>query len=398
MPNSFRIKPRHVIVLDLLGQGKTQEEIAQITGKNPSSVSRMVKRLEDNGLVRSPVRTSRKIFNLENYGYNVVKAVREQSGGKNATFKSATSHQVSEKSNFGHEPLMEYRLHALLLEFPLISPIDIEKSMRTFKFEDHPTLFKDISNVRVRELNNHKDLLFDYRDFTVTLTTQTMLITGLQIILPYKSAHSVQELFNKVIETISPEISSLESKFKIAFENFHLKKGMEGLKSSFVMETAKLEIALTNDGLAQKVGVIQKETGQKLHVYNDQGELDWIVDFSMGPGIPEIESVNKDPGRAIQNMEIYHKFLKGLTRGDFSPEKMNEAIGALYETTMQIAESNRLLQEQNVILQKQLDRKDAEIAEMKELMGEFINKFGDTALTNQQQIGQLTRTIGGLSL
>ena len=168
-----------------------------------------------------------------------------------------------------------------------------------------------------------------------------------------------------------------------------------GLKSSFEMETAKLEIALTNDGLAQRVGIIQKETGQKLHVYNDKGELDWIVDFSTGD--PEIESVNKDPGRAIQNMEVYHKFLKGLTRGDFSPEKMQDAIGALYDTTMQLAESNRLLQERNRLLELQLEKKDTEISEMKELMGEFINKFGNTALVNQQQIGQIARQIGGFS-
>lgn len=400
MANSFRIKPNHVIVLDLLGQGKTQEEIASILGRNKSSVSRMVKRIQEHGLVRNPVRTNRKIFSLENDGYNVVKAVREQVQTKSATSKEQLFHQVGEKSNFPGKPKMEFRLHALLLEFPLVSPINLKKSMRTFRFEDHPTLLKDISNPRLRELysektgNGHTDLIFDYKDFTVTLTTRTLIITDLRIVLPFDSVHNAQELFTRVIDIISPEIAFLESRFQAVFKGFHIKKGIEGLNSSYVLDTARLEIALTNDGLAVKAGQIQKETGEKLRVYNNQGELDWIVDFSTGA--PEIESVNRDPGTALRNMEIYNKFLKDLTAGYFAPEKMSQAIGALHDHTLAL-EKNNMLQEQRIaLLEKQLEKKDAEISEMKELMGEFINKFGNTALVNQQQIGQLARQLGGI--
>ncbi len=129
-------------------------------------------------------------------------------------------------------------------------------------------------------------------------------------------------------DIIQPEIENIEMILKKHIPKLRLKRLANNVLEGRVV---KGEIALKNDGLAIKVGDIQKESGLKLRVYDpDDGELAEIGDFSKGS--PELETVH--PKNFLTHMQNYKKLLDDLNTGQFY-----DRIRKILDTQEKLADS-----------------------------------------------------------
>ena len=286
------------IVRHLLAQ-KSIREISRIMGRTPKNILFAIQRLADKGYVIKEVRSDHSFYSLTLLGYSLLQMLKNEEG--NTTEKTLTEGLKRETPT--EKPSQFWRLHALQFKIPLKERLPPE-SIHLIQFRDHPT--------RIRKLENHSDLIVDFQDFSVTLTTRAIKVTGIQIRLPYQEVDSTEELLRQAAEVFMPEIENIEMILRKHFPRVKLRRLANNVLD---VQVVKGELALEGDVLAVKVGKIQKETGEKLKVKDPvDGKTAFIVDFSTGEG-PEAEGVH--PKNFAEHMQIYKNFLDDLISGKF---------------------------------------------------------------------------------
>lgn len=349
------------IVRHLLAQ-KSIREIARILKKSPKTILFAVRRLEKHGYIIRQVRSDHSFYSLTLSGFSLLQMVKGNTTEKTLTegLKRETPTEKNRKY---------WRLHALQFKIPLREPIPSE-SIHLIQFKDHPT--------RLRNLQNHSDLIVDFQDFTCTLTTRALKITGIQIRLPYEDIEDPEILLEKATEIFMPEIENLESIFRKHFPRLRLRRLAN---NTIDVKVVKGELALEEDELAVKVGDIQKKTGEKLKVYDPEDKkLSMIVDFSMGP--PELEGVH--PQKFIDTMQVYKGFLEDLTSGKFY--KRFEAIQQVQEQQQQILKKTEELALDHT---KRTDESISQVVDMvKQISVQFyssLNELKDVLVSMRRQ-------------
>ena len=349
------------IVRHLLAQ-KSIREIARILKKSPKTILFAVRRLEKHGYIIRQVRSDHSFYSLTLEGYSLLQMVKG-----NTTEKALTEGLKRETPT--EKPSQFWRLHALQFKIPLKERLPPE-SIHLIQFRDHPT--------RLRKLENHSDLIVDFQDFSVTLTTRAIKVTGIQIRLPYQEVDSTEELLRQAAEVFMPEIENIEMILRKHFPRVKLRRLANNVLD---VQVVKGELALEEDELAVKVGDIQKKTGEKLKVYDPEDKkLSMIVDFSMGP--PELEGVH--PQKFIDTMQIYKGFLEDLTSGKFY--KRFEAIQQVQEQQQQILKKTEELALDHT---KRTDESISQVVDMvKQISVQFyssLNELKDVLVSMRRQ-------------
>jgi len=326
------------IVRHLLAQ-KSIREISRILGKNPKNVLFAIRRLEKNGYLIRQIRSDHSFYSLTLSGYSLLEMLKNEKG--NTTEETLTQSVIRETPTEKHQKF--WRLHALQFKIPLKDPLPPE-SIHLIQFRDHPT--------RLRRLENHSDLIIDFQQFSVALTTRAVKITGIQIRLPYTEVKDTHDLLLQASEVFMPEIENLEMLLR---KHFSIR--LRRLANNVIdVQVVKGELALESDDLAVKVGDIQKKTKQKMEV-NDPGDgrKAIIVDFSEGP--PELEGVH--PRNFSEHMEIYREFLEDLISGKFY--ERFEMISKVQEQQQQIVKKT---QELGAELTKRTDESVSQVVDL----------------------------------
>ena len=312
------------IVRHLLAQ-KPIREISRLLDKTPKNILFAVRRLEKHGYINKQVRSDHSYYSLTLNGYSLLEMLKTQKG--NTTENPLTETAIRETPT--EKPNQFWRLHALQFKIPFVEAFSPE-SIHLVQMKDHPT--------RLRNLQNHSDLIVAFQDFTCTISTRALKITGIQIRMPYEDVEDPEILLEKARDIFMPEIEHLETLFRKHFPKLRLRRLAGNIIDAKVV---KGELALEEDALAVKVGAIQQKTGEKLKVYDpEDGKLSMIVDFSMGPDKPEMESVH--PRKFMENMQIYKGFLQELITGKFYErfemlQKIQEDQQSLLKKTQELA-------------------------------------------------------------
>ena len=293
---------KHAMIASMLLQGRPVREIARRMNQNPGTFSRTVKRMERYGYIMKQFRSHHSQYSLTLLGYSLLDMIRTKDQKGNATENDLTQSVI--RATPTEKTQQFWRLHALQFKIPFVEAFRPE-SIHLIQLKDHPT--------RLRNLNNHSDLLVEFQNFTCTLITRALKVTGIQVRLPYEDVEDPEILLDRARDIFMPELENLEMIFRKHFPTLRLRR----LANNVIdVKVVKGELALEHDELAMKVWDIQKRTGEKLRIYDpEDGKLSEIVDFSMGPDTPEFESVH--PGKFIQNMQVYKSFLEDLNSGKF---------------------------------------------------------------------------------
>ena len=343
---------KHAMIASMLLQGKPVREIARRMNQNPGTFSRTVKRMEKNGYITKQFRSHHTQYSLTLLGYSLLDMIRTGSDKGNTTENSLTGSVI--RATPTEKPRQFWRLHALQFKIPFVEAFRPD-SIHLIQMKDHPT--------RLRNLNNHADLIVEFQDFSCTITTRALKITGIQIRLPYEEIEDPEVLLEKARDMFMPEIENLEMIFRKHFPRLKLRRLANNILD---VRVVKGELALEQDALAIKVGAIQKETGEKLKVYDpEDGKLSEIVDFSMGPDVPEFESVH--PGKFIDNMQVYKGFLEDLNSGKFY--QRFEAIQKIQE------EQQQLLKKTQELAMEHTQRTDESISQVVDMVQKISLQF-----------------------
>lgn len=352
---SFTPSPKHALIASLLLQEKPLREIARRLNQNPGTFSRTVKRMEKNGYIIKQFRSHHNQYSLSLTGYALLEMLKDGSQKGNGTESTLTGSTI--RATPTEETRQYWRLHALQFKIPFVEAFQPD-SIHLIQFKDHPT--------KLRNLNNHSDLIVNFQDFTCSITTRALKITGIQIRLPYEDIDDPDILLEKARDVFMPEIENLEMLFRKHFPRLRLRR----LANNVIdVKVLKGELALEQDTLAINVADLQKKTGEKLQIRDPQdGKLSFIFDNSSGP---EAESVH--PNKFIYNMQIYRGFLNDLFSGKFY-EKF-EAIQKIEEGQQQILKKH---QELSLEQTQRTDESISQVIEMVQKMSvQFYSSLND---------------------
>lgn len=346
---SFTPSPKHALIASLLLQEKPLREIARRLNQNPGTFSRTVKRMEKNGYIIKQFRSHHNQYSLSLTGYALLEMLKDGSQKGNGTENTLTGSTI--RATPTEETGQYWRLHALQFKIPFVEAFQPD-SIHLIQFKDHPT--------KLRNLNNHSDLIINFQDFTCSITTRALKVTGIQVRLPYEDIDDPDVLLEKARDVFMPEIENLEMLFRKHFPKLRLRR----LANNVIdVKVLKGELALEQDTLAINVADLQKKTGEKLQIRDPQdGKLSFIFDNSFGP---EAESVH--PNKFIYNMQIYRGFLNDLFSGKFY-EKF-EAIQKIEEGQQQI------LKKYQELSLEQAQRTDESISQVIEMVQKMSVQF-----------------------
>ncbi len=343
----FRPTGRHALIARYLLQGKPVRETARLIHQNPGTLLRTIKRMEKHGYLKKDFRSSKNQYSLTLLGYSLLELLKDEDPKGNTTENSLTGSVI--RATATEKSPKFFRLHALQFKIPLVEAFSPE-SIHLIQFRDHGT--------RLRNLNNHADLLIEFQDFNVTLTTRAIKITGIEVRLPYEEVEDPSILLEKARDIFMPEILNIEMLLRKHFPRLHLRRLAKDILD---VEVVKGELALENDELAVKVGDIQKKTRNKLTVNDPQdGKPAMIVDFSKGP--PELETIHSE--KFIDHMQIYKGWLEDLISGKFYT-----MIHDLVESQKQ---SIQIQEQQARIQKKQEDIQASAFVQVDERLGEQL--------------------------
>lgn len=285
-------------IVSYLLQGKSAREINRIMGyKSAATVQKKIDRLAKHGYIVKHQGPDHPGITITLTGYTLLEILK-QSG-------SMTERDLTGSVNVEaplETPGKYFRLHALQIKYWYREPLPPE-NIHLIQFRDHPT--------RLRNLRNHADLIVEFKDFNVTVTTRALKFTDIEIRLPYEEVEDPEILLEKARDMIAPEIENIERLLQRHIPRLALRRLASGALDARVV---KGEIALENDEVAIKVGEIQKNSDEKFRVHDRQdGKLAAIVDFSKGP--PEFETVH--PKNFTEHMRIWKAWTDDLISGEF---------------------------------------------------------------------------------
>lgn len=352
---------RHALILKMILAGNTQRQISKALKINPSNLSRIIRRLEKYQYLVRLYRSNHVQFTLTLNGYGLLSSKNPKDPVNEITksnqVEGGNNHMDGEEATITEKPRKYWRLHRLQFKIPFIQALK-STDIHLIKLKDHP--------VKIRELWNHNDLIVQFQDFTCTMTTRALKITGIQIRMPYEEVEDPQELLDKAAQIFMPEIEHLEAFFK-RYYPIRLKRISN---NAFDVKLVIGELAIEQDELAVHVDTISKETGQKLKIYDpEDGRLSMIVDKSKGP--PEIESVHKR--KFMDNMEIYQSFLTDLISGKFY-----QGLNALTEGITSLEASSKKIMDLHSEGYRQHDDRINQVMDLIEKLALTVNKsIGD---------------------
>jgi DNA-binding MarR family transcriptional regulator len=357
----FRPTGRHALIARNLLQGKPVRETARLMNQNPGTLLRTIKRMEKNGYLKKDFRSFKNQYSLTLLGHSLLELLKDENPKGNTTENSLTGSVI--RATATEKSPKFFRLHALQFKIPLVEAFPAE-SIHLVQFKDHGT--------RLRNLNNHADLIIEFQDFNVTLTTRAVKITGIEVRLPYEEVEDPSILLEKARDIFMPEVLNIEMLLQKHFPKLRLKRFS---KNVLDVEVIKGELALENDELAIKVGDIQKKTKNKLLVNDlEDGKPAMTVDFSKGP--PEIETIHSK--KFIDHMQIYKGWLEDLISGKF------------YTMIHDLVES----QKQSIQIQKKQEEIQASaFAQVDERLGEQLRLMNTMATQFYTSLNEFRQAI-----
>lgn len=348
-------------IIAYLLQGKSAREIGRIMGYASSATAqKKIDRLVKHGYLIKHAGPDHPWITITLTGYALLEVLKQTgSATENPLTQSAKVEAPTEKGKY-------FRLHALQIKYWFRSPLPAE-NIHLIQFRDHPT--------RMRNLKNHSDLILEFKDFNVTVTTRALKFTDIEVRIPYEEVEDPEILLERARDLIAPEVEHIEMILQKHIPGLKLRRLANGV---FDANVVRGEIALENDEIAMKVGEIQKNSNEKFRIYDrDDGKLSALVDFSTGD--PEFETVH--PRTFMEKMRIWKGFADDLLSGDFyeRQRQFTENQMKLQETMKQLAES------QNAVLSMQVK---SEV-----IQANSFKQHDERIMQNQELIAVLTRNV-----
>lgn len=357
-------------IISFLLQGKSNREIGRLMGYSSNGTAqKKINRLAKHGYIVRHMGPNHPGITITLLGYTLLEQIKESgSATEKSLTQSVNVEAPAEKSR------KYFRLHALQLKAWFREPLPSE-SIHLIQFRDHPT--------KLRSLRNHSDLIIEFKDFNVTVSTRALKFTDMQVRLPYEEVEDPEILLEKARDLIAPEVENIEMLLQKHIPRLKLRRLAGG---AIDLHVIKGEIALENDEVALNVGKIQDDSEEKFRIYDrEDGKLSAIVDASKGPY--EFETVH--PKNFVESMRIWKSFADDLLSGDFyeRQRRFQDSLTTLAETQKNIAD----LQEKSERIQaNSFKQHDERIMQNQELIASLAqNAFN--------AINELTSALASLA-
>lgn len=279
----FVISLSHQIIMDLLSNQFGIRKIARSLSKSPSTIYRDIKKLEQYGYISRSVRSSQVFYNINPSG---MEYLRKYWNGEQ---KTLTGYLIDATP---HEKL-QIRLHRLQIKYDLLNPIS---DPSVIQFSDYPSEFV--------KMNNWTKNIISFQDFTVIVSTKSIIITGLQ--LESDIFQDVEMTEANILASIQPLVQSLEEKIHRFNPHFKLKRLANNVLSGHIISR---EWAYEHHPIAEAIGHME---------IRDPGDNKPRVIVDQSNGFPELETVHKD--YSTQDMELLRKNTWRLSQIDLDQE------------------------------------------------------------------------------
>ena len=354
-------------VLELLKNNQrgymTPSEICYALNKKASSVSNLLTRLKNKGLIEL-----QQAGLIHNYTLT--------SKGKELLIRYLNRVIAqSSQPNLNSEALYT-RLHALALSIPLKNPLPKEERAQLIA----PYASKPL------KLRNHTDYVFLFKDYTLKLTSRGLIAYAKQTIakmgepIPQLTAQAIQDTLN-IVYALETQLNAKNPYFKLARKTKTINN-----QKDYTYDLIELHIAITNDLFAKEATKISdpyiiamsEVNSKKIGMLSDKS-----IKLGSGyaqQGIPEVEGIShatlKDGKvEAVKNMENIRKLYEMVGKGEFDPKHEQDLLRQM----------SSMLQ-QSIAVQSSLARSQAASAEE-------TAKLATAALTTQNQLNYYSTQI-----
>lgn len=277
----FVITLSHESILDLLSNQFGIRKIARSLHKSPSTIYRDIKKLEQYGYISRSVRSSQSFYNINPSGMEILKRYW------NGEQKTLTGYLIDATPR----EKLQIRLHRLQIKYDLLNPIS---DPSVIQFSDYPSEFV--------KMNNWTKNIISFQDFTVILSTRSIIITGLQ--LESDIFEDVEMTEANILASIQPIVQSIEDKIHRFNPHFKLKRLANNVLSGHIISR---EWAYEHHPIAETIKhmEIRDPADNKPRVIVDQSK-----------GFAELETVHKD--YSTQDMELLRKNTWTMSQTDFA--------------------------------------------------------------------------------
>ena len=283
---TFRVCLTHQMILDSLSNQESIRKIARSLSKSPSTIYRDIKKLEQYGYITRALRSTQSFYNINPSGMEILKRYW------NGEQKTLTGYLIDATPR----EKLQIRLHRLQIKYHLLNPIS---DPSVIQFSDYPSEFV--------KMNNWTKNIISFQDFTVILSTRSIIITGLQ--LESDILEDVEMTEANILASIQPIVQSIEEKIHRFNPHFKLKRLANNVLSGHIISR---EWAYEHHPIAESVGHMEIRDP-------DDNKPRVIVDQSKG--FPELETVHKD--YSTQDMELLRKNTWAMSQTDFSQQFNN---------------------------------------------------------------------------
>ena len=347
-------------VLELLKNNQrgymTPSEICYALNKKASSVSNLLTRLKNKGLIELQQAGLIHNYTLTDKGKELL------IGYLNRVIAQ------SSQPNLNSEALYT-RLHALALSIPLKNPLSNEERAQLIA----PYAPKPL------KLRNHIDYVFIFQGYTLKLTSKGLIAYAKQAVA--RLGEPIPQLTDQAIQDTLNVIYALETQLNAKNPYFKLRRRTKTIdnQKDYAYGLVELHIAITNDLFAKEATKISdpyiiamsEVDSKKIGMLNDKS-----IKLGSGydqQGIPEVEGVShatlKDGKvEAVKNMENIRKLYEMVGKGEFDPKREQD-----------------LLRQMSSMLQQS-------IAAQASLAQQTAN-LGNAALTTQNQLNYYSSQI-----
>ena len=293
--------------MDLLSNQYGIRKIARYLQKSPSTIYRDIRKLEEYGYISRVVRSSQVFYNINPSG---MEYLRKYWNGEQ---KTLTGYLINATPP---ETKLQIRLHRLQIKYDLLNPIS---DPSVIQFSDYPSEFV--------KMNNWTKNIISFQDFTVIVSTKSIIITGLQ--LESDIFQDVEMTEANILSSIQPMVLSLEEKIHRFNPKFKLKRLANNVLSGHIISR---EWAYEHHPIAETIKhmEIRDPEDNKPRVIVDQSK-----------GFPELETVHKD--FSTQDMELLRKNTWTLSQKDIDKEisSIQSTLEDFRHTYMETIEDSR---------------------------------------------------------
>jgi len=305
---SFVISPLHSVILDGLSNQESIRKISRSLNKSPSTIFRDIKKLEQYGYISRSLRSNQVFYNINGSGMEILKRYW------NGEQKTLTGYLIDATP---HEKL-QIRLHRLQIKYELLNPI---KDPTVIQFSDYPSEFVN--------MKNWKKNIISFENFTVIVSTKSIIITGLQ--LESDIFEDVETTEANILASIQPMVLSIEEKIHRLSPSFKLKRISNNVLSGKIISR---EWAYEHHPIAESI--------QHMEIKDPDDNTPRII-VDQSKGFPELETVHKD--FSTQDMELLRKNTWAMSQTDFS-EKVSSLDSGLSTISQSVSTLRSLYDEE----------------------------------------------------